>query len=121
MVIVAAPFCAQAQKPTPTKADAQKVLKIIRGDKATNAGPRWQEVVPLRRPGQTVVQVVAKDIDGVTGVKLWTEDNPLLCKQYDYVHYKLRYMALTPSDVSLKRATAKPTHRGSFFWSASAI
>jgi ABC-type transporter MlaC component len=37
LVIVAAPICAQAQKPTPakvTKADAQKVLKIISSDKA---------------------------------------------------------------------------------------
>ena len=37
LVIAAAPICAQAQKPTPakvTKADAQKVLKIIGSDKA---------------------------------------------------------------------------------------
>ena len=37
LVIAAAPVCAQAQKPTPakvTKADAQKVLKIISGDRA---------------------------------------------------------------------------------------
>ena len=37
LVIAAAPVCAQAQKSTPakvTKADAQKVLKIISGDKA---------------------------------------------------------------------------------------
>ena len=37
LVIAAAPVCAQAQKPTPakvTKADAQKVLKIISSDKA---------------------------------------------------------------------------------------
>ena len=37
LVIAAAPVCAQAQKPTPakvTKADAQKVLTIISGDKA---------------------------------------------------------------------------------------
>ena len=37
LVIAAAPICAQAQKPTPakvTKADAQKVLKIISSDKA---------------------------------------------------------------------------------------
>jgi hypothetical protein len=35
LVIAAVPICAQAQKPTPvTKADAQKVIKIIRGDKA---------------------------------------------------------------------------------------
>jgi ABC-type transporter MlaC component len=37
LVIAAAPRCAQAQKPTPakvTKADAQKVLKIISSDKA---------------------------------------------------------------------------------------
>jgi len=37
LVIAAAPECAQAQKPTPakvTKADAQKVLKIISSDKA---------------------------------------------------------------------------------------
>ena len=37
LVIVAAPICAQAQKPTPakvTKADAQKVLKIISSNKA---------------------------------------------------------------------------------------
>jgi thiamine monophosphate kinase len=37
LVIVAAPVCAQAQKLTPakvTKADAQKVLKIISSDKA---------------------------------------------------------------------------------------
>ena len=37
LVIAAAPICAQAQKLTPakvTKADAQKVLKIISGDKA---------------------------------------------------------------------------------------
>ena len=36
LVIAAAPVCAQAQKPTPakvTKADAQKVLKIISSDK----------------------------------------------------------------------------------------
>ena len=36
-MIAAAPECAQAQKPTPakvTKADAQKVLKIISSDKA---------------------------------------------------------------------------------------
>ena len=33
LVIAAVPICAQAQKPTPvTKADAQKVIKIIRGD-----------------------------------------------------------------------------------------
>jgi ABC-type transporter MlaC component len=38
LVIAAAPVCAQAQKPTPakvTKADAQKVLKIISSDKAS--------------------------------------------------------------------------------------
>ena len=37
LVIAAAPICAQAQKPTPakvTKADAQKVLRIISSDKA---------------------------------------------------------------------------------------
>src|SRR6266576_1719198 len=37
LVIAAAPVCAQAQKPTPTKvtkANAQKVLKIISSDKA---------------------------------------------------------------------------------------
>jgi thiamine monophosphate kinase len=37
LVIAAAPICAQAQKPLPakvTKADAQKVLKIISSDKA---------------------------------------------------------------------------------------
>ena len=37
LVIAAAPICAQAQRPTPakvTKADAQKVLKIISSDKA---------------------------------------------------------------------------------------
>jgi hypothetical protein len=37
LVIVAAPICVQAQKPTPakvTKADAQKVLKIISSGKA---------------------------------------------------------------------------------------
>jgi hypothetical protein len=37
LVIAAAPICSQAQKLTParvTKADAQKVLKIISGDKA---------------------------------------------------------------------------------------
>ena len=37
LVIAAAPVCAQAQKPTAakvTKADAQKVLKIISSDKA---------------------------------------------------------------------------------------
>ena len=37
LVIAAAPVCAQAQKPTSakvTKADAQKVLKIISSDKA---------------------------------------------------------------------------------------
>ena len=37
LVIAAAPVCAQAQKPTPakvTKADAQKVLRIISSDKA---------------------------------------------------------------------------------------
>jgi ABC-type transporter MlaC component len=37
LVIATAPICAQAQKPTPpkvTKADAQKVLKIISRDKA---------------------------------------------------------------------------------------
>jgi ABC-type transporter MlaC component len=37
LVIAAAPICAQAQNPTPakvTKADAQKVLKIISSDKA---------------------------------------------------------------------------------------
>jgi len=28
----------------------------------------WQEVVPLRRPGQAVVQAVAKDADGVAGL-----------------------------------------------------
>jgi hypothetical protein len=36
LVIAAAPECAQAQKPTPakvTKADAQKVLKVISSDK----------------------------------------------------------------------------------------
>ena len=36
LVIAAAPICAQAQKPTPakvTKADAQKVLKIISSNK----------------------------------------------------------------------------------------
>ena len=36
LVIATAPVCAQAQKPTPakvTKADAQKVLKIISSDK----------------------------------------------------------------------------------------
>lgn len=34
LVIVAAPVCAQAQKPPKvTKADAQKVIKIISGDK----------------------------------------------------------------------------------------
>ena len=36
LVIAAAPICAQAQKPTPakvTKADAQKVLRIIGSDK----------------------------------------------------------------------------------------
>jgi hypothetical protein len=36
LVIAAAPICAQAQKPTPakvTKADAQKVLRIISSDK----------------------------------------------------------------------------------------
>ena len=32
LVIAAAPVCAQAQKPKVTKADAQKVLKIISGD-----------------------------------------------------------------------------------------
>ena len=34
LVIAAAPVCAQAQNSTPTKADAQKVLKIISSDKA---------------------------------------------------------------------------------------
>jgi hypothetical protein len=37
LVIAAAPVCAQAQNPTPakvTKADAQKVFKIISSDKA---------------------------------------------------------------------------------------
>jgi hypothetical protein len=37
LVIAAAPVCAQAQKPTPakvTKADAQKVVRIVSGDKA---------------------------------------------------------------------------------------
>ena len=37
LVIAATPICAQAQKPTPakvTKADAQKVLRIISSDKA---------------------------------------------------------------------------------------
>jgi len=34
LVIAAAPVCAQAQNSTPTKADAQKVLKIISTDKA---------------------------------------------------------------------------------------
>ena len=37
LVIAAVPVCAQAQKPSAakvTKADAQKVVKIIRGDKA---------------------------------------------------------------------------------------
>ena len=37
LVVAAAPVCAQAQKPTPatvTKADAQKVLRIISSDKA---------------------------------------------------------------------------------------
>jgi hypothetical protein len=34
LVITAAPFSAHAQKPTLTKADAQKVFEIISGDKA---------------------------------------------------------------------------------------
>ena len=37
LLIAAVPVCAQAQKPSPakvTKADAQRVLKIIQGDKA---------------------------------------------------------------------------------------
>ena len=34
LAITAAPLCGQAQKPTLTKADAQKVFKIISGDKA---------------------------------------------------------------------------------------
>ena len=37
LVVAAVPVCAQAQKPSAakvTKADAQKVVKIIRGDKA---------------------------------------------------------------------------------------
>jgi ABC-type transporter MlaC component len=37
LLIVAVPVCVQAQKPTPakvTKADAQKIIKIIKDDKA---------------------------------------------------------------------------------------
>ena len=35
------------------------------GDEERDAGPPWQGVVPLRRPGQAVVQAPAKDTDGV--------------------------------------------------------
>ena len=49
LVIAAAPVCAQAQKPTPakvTKADAQKVLKIISSDKAkTESIAKWPSSV----------------------------------------------------------------------------
>jgi hypothetical protein len=38
------------------------------GDQERDAGPPWQEVVPLRCPGQAVVQAVAKDTDDVAGL-----------------------------------------------------
>ena len=41
LVIAAVPVCAQAQKPSAakmTKADAQKVVKIISGDRVEDAG-----------------------------------------------------------------------------------
>jgi hypothetical protein len=42
--------------------------KTLRNLRAEDAGPPWQEVVPLRRPGQAVVQTVAEDADGVVGL-----------------------------------------------------
>jgi hypothetical protein len=37
-----------------------------RRDQERDAGPPWQEVVPLRCPGRAVVQAVAKDADGAS-------------------------------------------------------
>jgi hypothetical protein len=37
-------------------------------DEERDASPPWQEVVPLRCPGQAIIQAAAKDIDDVAGL-----------------------------------------------------
>jgi hypothetical protein len=54
LLIAAVPVCAQAQKPSPakvTKADAQKVVKIISGDKA-----KTQTYCDMTKLGEQIVQ-----------------------------------------------------------------
>ena len=60
LVIAAAPVCAQAQKPTPakvTKADAQKVLKIISSDKA-----KTRTYCQMAKLGDQMEQLMRREI-----------------------------------------------------------
>jgi hypothetical protein len=58
LLIAAVPVCAQAQKPSPakvTKADAQKVVKIISGDKA-----KTQTYCDMTKLGEQIEQANEK-------------------------------------------------------------
>ena len=56
LVITAVPVCAQAQKPSAvTKADAQNVIKIIRGDKA-----KTQIYCDIGKLGEEIAQAEQK-------------------------------------------------------------
>ena len=56
LVIAAVPVCAQAQKPSAvTKADAQNVIKIIRGDKA-----KTQIYCDIGKLGEEIAQAEQK-------------------------------------------------------------
>jgi len=58
IAIAAVPVCAQAQKPSPakvTKADAQKVVKIISGDKA-----KTQTYCDMTKLGEQIEQANEK-------------------------------------------------------------
>ena len=59
LVIAAAPICAQARRPTPakvTKADAQKVLRIISSDKA-----KTQIYCDMNKLGEQIEQANEKN------------------------------------------------------------
>jgi hypothetical protein len=55
LMIAAAPVCVQAQNPSATKADAQRVLKIISGDKA-----KTQTYCDMTKLGEQIEQANEK-------------------------------------------------------------
>jgi hypothetical protein len=64
-LIATVPVCAQAQKPSPAKVNAQKVVTIISGDKA-----KTQTYCDMTKLGEQIEQAMKK------GPKKWSMSCP---------------------------------------------